>query len=310
MKRKLLLFFFLLIISISVRGQTNVYHPFPDSNAVWNIDYVVWLGCGTISFPYTRYERYSYILNSDTTINNLQYHKVEIPFVEINCVTAFPHNLAGYKGCLREDTAARKIYFIYPNDSVDSLLFDFTLLIGDSVKGVLVYGPSCFHPYVVSETDSILINNNYRKRWTITSQFGPGQYIIEGIGSAGGLIESICQVIDGPESWLTCFRQDGITIYPNSTINCNLIDGIINVSDENISLTLSPNPATSEIKIENSKSKIEGVEIYDVVGEKHRTPSLSKGEGVSVDVSSLASGIYFVLLRGEKNNIAAKFIKQ
>ncbi|MBK5286240.1 MAG: T9SS type A sorting domain-containing protein [Bacteroidia bacterium] len=74
-------------------------------------------------------------------------------------------------------------------------------------------------------------------------------------------------------------------------------------------ITLSPNPATTEIRIQNSKGKIDGVEIYDVLGKKCLTPTLSKGEGVRVDVSSLASGMYFVKVRGGKEERTLKFFK-
>jgi hypothetical protein len=75
-------------------------------------------------------------------------------------------------------------------------------------------------------------------------------------------------------------------------------------------LSISPNPATSELIIDNAELKIERIEIYNVLGEKCLTPTLSKGEGVHVDVSSLSSGIYFVKVNGERGEGIAKFVKQ
>ena len=40
------------------------------------------------------------------------------------------------------------------------------------------------------------------------------------------------------------------------------------------------------------------------------TPTLSKGEGVSIDISALSPGIYFVKVRGEKEERVARFVKQ
>jgi len=46
-------------------------------------------------------------------------------------------------------------------------------------------------------------------------------------------------------------------------------------------------------------------------GEKCLTLNPSpKGEGLRLDVSSLASGIYFVKVRGEKEERVGKFVKQ
>jgi hypothetical protein len=99
-------------------------------------------------------------------------------------------------------------------------------------------------------------------------------------------------------------------MYFSGIENC-FISGINSPASVN-EFTLSPNPATSEIKIESAKSKIESVEVFDVVGVKvkHLTPALSEGEGVRVEVSSLAAGIYFVRVKTEKGSVTRKLIKQ
>jgi hypothetical protein len=72
-----------------------------------------------------------------------------------------------------------------------------------------------------------------------------------------------------------------------------------------------PNPATNELLVQSSEPGDKAViEIYNVLGEKCLTPALSKGEGVRVDVSSLPAGIYFLKVRGEKEERIAKFVKQ
>ena len=54
----------------------------------------------------------------------------------------------------------------------------------------------------------------------------------------------------------------------------------------------------------------ESIDVYDFAGEKviHRTP---QGENkIVLDVKALTAGIYFVTVRDEKNNLAArKFVK-
>jgi hypothetical protein len=309
LRKKLLFCFF--IITISAEAQTSVYHPFPDSNAVWNVEYVFWWACGNPPLYTNRYETFSYVLNGDTAINSYTYHKVHIPFVEINCNPNFPYQTAGYKGCLREDTNARKIYFIYPGDSVDSLLYDFNLQIGDTIRGLLSYEDLCMSlnlPVTIISIDSVLINNTYRKQWNYTNGS-----IVEGIGSLDGLLEMTCQFPDAPEAHLICFTENGNTIYNSPwyfPLNCNIIDGITD-NAENISLEIFPNPATNELRIQNSNLKIESVEIYNVVGEKRLTPTLSKGEGDSfIDVSMLSSGMYFARVGTEKGILTKKFIKQ
>jgi photosystem II stability/assembly factor-like uncharacterized protein len=86
-----------------------------------------------------------------------------------------------------------------------------------------------------------------------------------------------------------------------------------NYYNEN-SISIFPNPAINQLTIAHAQIKINSIEIYDVLGEKRLTPNPSpkeRGTSFSVDVSKLASGIYFVKVRGEKNlERVAKFVKQ
>ncbi|HLG35519.1 MAG TPA: T9SS type A sorting domain-containing protein [Bacteroidia bacterium] len=100
-------------------------------------------------------------------------------------------------------------------------------------------------------------------------------------------------------------RFDSLSTIYNPT-SFDEIDSFLRV--ENISL--SPNPATNEIRVQSADFKVESVEIYDVLGERCLTPALSQGEGVRVDVSALSAGIYFVKVKGEKEERVSKFVKQ
>jgi hypothetical protein len=76
---------------------------------------------------------------------------------------------------------------------------------------------------------------------------------------------------------------------------------------------VSPNPATSELRIQNAEFRIEKVEMYNMVGEVVLDLTLNpspEGEGLRVDVSSLREGIYFVTLTDENGNkVVRKFVK-
>src|SRR5262245_56270590 len=101
MKEFLLLFCFLF--SLSAKAQTNVYHPFPDSNAVWNIyfeQYYITIPCTLSEF------RNSYIISGDTIIKGLKYHKLWVPYIWGYSCNAFPvYSVAqGYQGSYREDS--------------------------------------------------------------------------------------------------------------------------------------------------------------------------------------------------------------
>ncbi|HLG36320.1 MAG TPA: T9SS type A sorting domain-containing protein [Bacteroidia bacterium] len=96
--------------------------------------------------------------------------------------------------------------------------------------------------------------------------------------------------------------------------NSNLYyDGINEIYNNGNNISLFPNPATTEIKIENVKSKIESVEVYDVMGKeiKYLIPNPSpSGEGsASIDVSELAAGIYFVKVFDGERSVVKRFVK-
>jgi hypothetical protein len=90
-------------------------------------------------------------------------------------------------------------------------------------------------------------------------------------------------------------------------------------------LDVFPNPATTEIKIENAESSITSIEIFNTLGEKvySSAETFQSNVGTSgksahrlnggletVNVSSLSSGIYFVRVKTSEGMSSGKFIKQ
>jgi hypothetical protein len=73
-----------------------------------------------------------------------------------------------------------------------------------------------------------------------------------------------------------------------------------------------PNPAKNELTITNYELRITNVEIFDVFGKKQKTEVRSqKSEGkILMDISGLATGVYFVKIATEKEEIVKKIVKQ
>jgi hypothetical protein len=78
----------------------------------------------------------------------------------------------------------------------------------------------------------------------------------------------------------------------------------INTAPEN-SLTVFPNPAGEELKIQNAESRIEGIEIYNKLGQKVLS---MHHPSTSVDVSKLKPGVYFIRLISKEETVFRKFI--
>ena len=127
---KKLILSIMVILTLSSMAQKSVYYPFPDSNAQWNMH----LSLQGIPGP-AHEEFYSIILTGDTLINGLTYHKLTIPYVESSGKSITTMISPGYKGAIRQDTLNRKTFIIPPATITEQLLYDFTMQIGDTVKG-------------------------------------------------------------------------------------------------------------------------------------------------------------------------------
>jgi len=229
---KRFLFFIFLLISVQTKSQTSVYHPFPDSGAVWNFHF--WLFCAEAE--------YSLVLGGDTVINSITYHKTFIPYV-LSLIPGppwctLPSN--GYKGALRHDSAARKVYYVPASMSSEQILYDFNLQVGDTVPGYLESWGGLPVDTVIS-IDSILVGGNYRKRWNINNSYDI--HIIEGLGSTYGLVEpSPGGILDGPDYRINCFSLNGQVLYPDTAIACPLITGMHHDETPSSFCNLLPNP--------------------------------------------------------------------
>lgn len=71
---------------------------------------------------------------------------------------------------------------------------------------------------------------------------------------------------------------------------------------------INPNPATNQLTIDNAKWKIKLVEIYSVLGEKIVNYPLSTvNSQLTINVSELPAGVYFVRARSENRVATGKF---
>ncbi|MBK5286017.1 MAG: T9SS type A sorting domain-containing protein [Bacteroidia bacterium] len=67
-------------------------------------------------------------------------------------------------------------------------------------------------------------------------------------------------------------------------------------------LMVYPNPATNQLAISSMKFAIKEIEVYDVLGQKVYSEQLTvNNKQHIIDVSRLNVGIYFVVIRDEKN---------
>lgn len=316
MKRFLLILTVIFSLTV-VRGQTNVYHTFPDS-AVWRVDYY----CHNI-LQYTIIANYyfQYSITGDTLINSNVYKKIYRSFVFENNVyhdtpiLPSPPPPSGYVGALIDDPAANKTFFVFPDSTNDSLLYNYNLDVGDTLRGFITQYQYNFNiKPVVSSIDSVLVNGQFRKRWN----FGPinysSLYIIEGIGSSAGLIEQVyTYATDFTDRHLVCVKDDTGSIFTsgyNSEIGCNLIyEGLNEINPAN-HFQCFPNPFSVLTTLQTDIFLTDAtLKIYNSSGQQVKQINDISGKIITIHRDNLSSGLYFLkLMQGNKILITNKFV--
>ena len=75
-------------------------------------------------------------------------------------------------------------------------------------------------------------------------------------------------------------------------------------------MMIYPNPVTSEFQISNIKSKIDAINIYNVLGSCVQKLTTNNQQQTSLNVSDLAKGIYFVEVKTKNETYIRKFVKE
>ena len=301
---KFLLILILCLVHRFVFSQT--YYPIPVSNAVWDI--VLYPDPEDPYQPPYR-NHFLYRPAGDTLVNGIAYQKLNRIMINTKCSVDTSVELRGF---IRNDIESRKVYYRDISQGAESLLYDFNLLVGDTLKGSVFMSIS----YQVGEIDSILIINNYHKRYSI--YFGgyfSGKYLIEGVGTTVGLIERVTGF--WPFYDLRCFSQDGQLGYlsPWAT-DCQLETDTCYVGiDENINapkVQLFPNPARDYLYVSMNNTLHPSAEflftLYDISGR-----IIYKGQFVNslfINCATYTRGLFFYRIssKSQRTDIFGKVL--
>jgi hypothetical protein len=291
-----LIFTLLMLNSLLVKSQ---YIPFPEENAFWTVEHGAEWCMNSASI-------YQYQLTGDTAINSLIYHKLNQKG-DFICGSIFFSGNMDYIGSYRNDSINKKVYFLHRDSLSESLLYDFNLMIGDTIKGYLQELTNYQNFCVIDSIDSLLVDGSYRKRWNYHSlspqfdflNFSSPNYI-EGIGNVFGLFGGLKNELNVNYK-LICHSVYSTKLYGHSP--CNLITTIEEREEDKVSIY--PNPFINNISIENSEGEKEVI-ITDVYGKQQYKNTYSNK---TIDVSFLEQGIYFITITSATNTFTQKIIK-
>lgn len=208
-KMKTLFSTILILVSFLTFGQ-NPYQ-ISDSTKEWN---TVTYGIGSWTIVYcggTKTNKFQ----GEVIFNNTTFFKV----YEAQDSLQQDWDQVGY---LREDTMTKKIYFSEWDPEEIGLIYDFDLVIGDSVVIDNYYARFEDVLLICDSIDSLNINGSLKKRLFLSSPgFGESDIWIEGIGSKFGLLYSGINGagIGGGGMDLLCCSKNDTVIYQDSIYN-------------------------------------------------------------------------------------------
>jgi len=316
-----LLLVVVLTLHTAIQAQNN-YHPLLDETSIWNFERTV--ECE----PYTPYYgfRYSLKLDGDTSIANINYQKLYRPAWEFfkpawfggtveDCSSYFIPE-TGYIGALREDTAARTVFYLAANQDEEILLYDFSLEVGDTLN---FYFPDFVFQEgginIIGIVDSVMINGNYRKRWIVeeaNSTEGAGEIVlIEGIGGLHGLIDpDPFFLMHAPNTELICYTNDSGDHYPLDAEECAVITNVHD-TETHREIEVFPNPTSDNFSLLLPTSWVHQttiIQVSDLTGRIVWESSSPTGTRIEIGTSGWKKGLYLLNIRNNHSHQSAKLI--
>ena len=305
--KKIFLTISVLLFYSQIQAQTE--HPFPDSNAVWSY----YRQYGHEPGPPMSYkwltEHYAIFFGKDTTVNEKEYKKLFF----------YQTRTIGYdsttKGVIRIE-GDKVLYNPLPywggTDTNEFLLYDFGIELYDSIKIRLQWDDTV--TLTCQGIDSILINDQYRKRWYIEFiESGFYNYWIEGIGSDYHFLSSYEPFFSADFDLFDfmCFEQDSFLyqLYDSCHMKGQFPDIVFEPSQPNNKISVFPNPVKDKsiINFSTNDAKEAEVQIYSTKGQLLKTYRSGNQELVIYN-KNYEKGIYFVKAIADSRVFTTKFI--
>ena len=259
------------------------YQPFPTDSAKWIVE---WWGPSPEYPPFGYMGNIQYSIEGDTLINSKMCRKI---------FSLSWNSALTYYGALFDDTTNKKVYIF--NSTIDSLLYDFTLGIGDTIKNT--YNESGLFVITICTIDSILIHNIYHKRFNLCGGIA-NPSIIEGIGCTFGLFEPL----DPFEyiSRLVCFSENNIFELPSDG-NC-IVTGIDkDQKKENLKIWPNPVKINTMLNFNFENNDIPEIEFYNSLGIQKK---IAKNNRVFISDKEFNPGLYIVKIKYDQKHLFYK----
>lgn len=274
----------LLSTIISKKAKSQGFVPYIDSTTVWYDN--LYGASGIIETSITS----EYYVAGDTVINSSIYYKIYANKIDStwyvwtgNLIVTYSNE---YTSAIREDST-KKFYIVYKNDSIEKILFDFDLNVGDTLP-TMVFNEGCNNPpMTVIAIDTVFLGIQPLKRFYFYPSW-LNKTLIEGIGSSGGLIwqGSHCMFIESAMCMLA-FKKGNDSI----AIQCSTPPPIVGINDNlKKEIKLYPNPAKNIINIKGDLPRNSTFLLYNQLGNLIYSQLLTSNQ---IQFFELIEGFYY-----------------
>ena len=225
----------------------------------------------------------------DTTINNFQYKKVlqaDDPL----------HSNWYVNGFIREDTTNQKVYLFNNYSKTDQLLYDFSLVKGDSilVRDSVVFAKVdtvIYEPFGNSKdtVKQICFNKFYTHRW------------IKGIGSSRGILNGLQSFYTtGAYYYLLCYYENETMVYSNSKFNDCFLTTATRELPVSSALIRAFQSTKGKLTVELNKAKSGTIYLYNTMGQLYKTEIITERLNT---ISLPGNGIFIYRFKSENGEI-------
>lgn len=183
-------------------------------------------------------------LTFDSIINGISYKTIEtegdVTFTENDSgIEHYWGAFDGVKGFYRKD--GMQVMYIPWGSDQEELLYEFDLQVGDTLEQSYI---NPFVDVVVSSIDTVQVDGQNHRRFSVAGADLPTQVIIEGIGASKGLLESLAIAFDWADE-LICFGRNGAPLFPAENAECNVVQVSVEDYGDMQQFKVFPNPVGS-----------------------------------------------------------------
>jgi hypothetical protein len=284
--------------------------PTASTNPLWRVSFGNFFGVPQVA---------DFNLGNNVEIEGKIYQEI------MSTSTQFPQpSLNGY---VRNENKKVYIRTFNPWDrgnlSKEKLMYDFSLEVNKKIycAAFSLENPADSTLCWAVSTDSIIYRGVKRKTWdirylesrgTTDPPYNVGTIWVEGIGSIAHPFFPLVCISEGCEAYslTVCMHESNVLKYLDRNYSsCDSL--IVSGNKENIDndeVKLYPNLASYQLTIENSGMRNLRIQISNSLGQLFMTKQLNQGSNF-IDISQLASGIYFALISDGHKRRIEKFVK-